>query len=126
MEVAAFLVTTAASVTVIGKDPVPFFASLGEQVGQARPGTFDLILSAQVGRFLLGMHRENKVQFCLGEQVISMSREFKIFKLLIQVAEFIGSEGRLTGVRLRFEEFLPCHFLLWWNFRDILTNLFKL
>ena len=36
-----------------------------------------------------------------------MSREFKIFKLLIQVAEFIGSEGRLTGVRLRFEEFLP-------------------
>ena len=34
MEVAAFLVTTAASVTVIGKDPVPFFASLGEQVGQ--------------------------------------------------------------------------------------------
>ena len=35
MEVAAFLVTTAASVTVIGKDPVPFYASLGEQVGQA-------------------------------------------------------------------------------------------
>ena len=35
MEVAAFLVTTAASVTVIGKDPVPFFASLGEQVVQA-------------------------------------------------------------------------------------------
>ena len=32
MEVAASLVTTAASVTVIGKDPVPFFASLGEQV----------------------------------------------------------------------------------------------
>ena len=80
----------------------------------------------QVGRFLLGMHRENKVQFCLGEQVTSMSREFKIFKLLIQVAEFIGSEGRLTGVRLRFEEFLPCHSLLRGNFRDILTNLFKL
>ena len=32
MEVAASLVTSAASVTVIGKDPVPFFASLGEQV----------------------------------------------------------------------------------------------
>ena len=55
---------------------------------------------------------------------MSMSREFKIFKLLIQVAEFIGSEGRLTGVRLRFEKF--CHSLLWGNFRYILTNLFKL
>ena len=32
MEVAASLVTSAASVTVIGKDLVPFFASLGEQV----------------------------------------------------------------------------------------------
>jgi len=74
MEVAASLVTSAASVTVIGKDPVPFFASLGEQVG----------------RFLLGMHRENKVQFCLNEQV----------------AEFIGSEGRLTGVRLRSDRLL--------------------
>ena len=78
----------------------------------------------QVGRFLLGMHRENKVQFCLGEQVMPMSREFKIFKLLIQVAEFIGSEGRLTGVRLRFEKF--CHFLLRGNFRDILKNMLKL
>ena len=25
---------------------------------------------AQVGRFLMGMHRENKVQFCMGEQVL--------------------------------------------------------
>jgi len=74
MEVAASLVTTAASVTVIGKDPLPFFASLGEQVG----------------KFLMGMHRENKVQFCMGEQV----------------AEFIGSEGRLTGVRLRSDRLL--------------------
>lgn len=33
MEVAASLVTTAASVTVIGRDSLPFRASLGEQVG---------------------------------------------------------------------------------------------
>ena len=49
----------------------------------------------------MGMHRENKVQFCMGEQVRPMSREFGILKLETQVAEFIGSEGRLTGVRLR-------------------------
>ena len=51
----------------------------------------------------MGMHRENKVQFCMGEQVRPMSREFGILKLETQVAEFIGSEGRLTGVRLRCE-----------------------
>ena len=62
---------------------------------------FDLTHFAQVGKFLMGMHRENKVQFCMGEQVRPMSREFGIFKLKTQVAEFIGSEGRLTGVRLR-------------------------
>ena len=28
----------------------------------------------QVGRFLLGMHRENKVQFCLNEQVHLLSK----------------------------------------------------
>ena len=32
MEVAASLVTSAASVTVIGRDTTPFMASLGEQV----------------------------------------------------------------------------------------------
>ena len=32
MEVAASLVTSAASVTVIGRDTTPFLASLGEQV----------------------------------------------------------------------------------------------
>jgi len=53
MEVAAALVDTAASVTVIGKDPVPFLGSLGEDVG----------------RFLLNMHRKKGVQFCLEEDV---------------------------------------------------------
>lgn len=53
MEVAAALVETAASVTVIGRDPVPFLASLGEEVG----------------RFMLNMHRKKGVQFCLEEDV---------------------------------------------------------
>jgi len=77
MEVAAALVSTAASVTVIGKDTLPFLSSLGEQVG----------------KFLLDLHRENRVQFCLGEQV----------------AEFTGSDEpspRLTGVRLRSDRLL--------------------
>ena len=34
MEVAAALVDTAASVTVIGRDPVPILGSLGEKVGK--------------------------------------------------------------------------------------------
>eukprot|EP00090_Calanus_glacialis_P004116 TRINITY_DN13049_c0_g1_i1.p1 TRINITY_DN13049_c0_g1~~TRINITY_DN13049_c0_g1_i1.p1 ORF type:complete len:535 (-),score=224.80 TRINITY_DN13049_c0_g1_i1:73-1677(-) len=53
MEVAAALVDTAASVTVIGRDPVPFLGSLGEEVG----------------RFMLDMHRKKGVQFCLEEDV---------------------------------------------------------
>ena len=100
MEVAASLVTSAASVTVIGKDPVPFFASLGEQValspchygpsdgkrdiGDAQCTKFIKIdqTRLQVGRFLLGMHRENKVQFCLNEQVhlLSNRRESSIWQ----------------------------------------------
>ena len=60
---------------------------------------------AQVGRFLMGMHRENKVQFCMGEQVQRPTLgEFGVLIFASQVAEFIGSEGRLTGVRLRYEE----------------------
>jgi len=53
MEVAAALVETAASVTVIGRDPVPFLGSLGEEVG----------------KFMLDLHRKKGVQFCLEEDV---------------------------------------------------------
>jgi len=53
MEVAAALVETAASVTVIGRDAVPFLGSLGEHVG----------------RVLLRMHRSKGVQFCMEEEV---------------------------------------------------------
>ena len=53
MEVAAALVETAASVTVIGRDPVPFLGSLGEEVG----------------KFMLDLHRKKGVQFSLEEDV---------------------------------------------------------
>ena len=53
MEVAAALVETAASVTVIGRDPVPFLGSFGEEVG----------------RFMLDLHMKKGVQFSLEEDV---------------------------------------------------------
>ena len=53
MEVAAALVETAASVTVIGKDKVPFLGSLGEEVG----------------RYLMTLHQKQGVQFCMEEEV---------------------------------------------------------
>ena len=53
IEVAAALVETAVSVTVIGRDPVPFLGSLGEEVG----------------KFMLDLHRKKGVQFCLEEDV---------------------------------------------------------
>ena len=72
----------------------------------------------------MGMHRENKVQFCMGEQVRPMSRGFGIFKLEMQVAEFIGSEaGRLTGVRLRYEIVSETTFT--WTTVHIVTCLLK-
>ena len=70
MEVAAALVETAASVTVIGRDRVPFLASLGEEVG----------------RYIMSLHQQQGVQFCLEQEV----------------AEFTAdSEGRLEGVVLK-------------------------
>ena len=72
MEVAAALVETAASVTVIGKGKFPFQASLGEEVG----------------RWLMSLHQQQGVQFCMDEEV----------------EQFIGdSEGRLEGVLLKTE-----------------------
>jgi len=53
MEVAAALVETAASVTVIGRDKVPFMASLGEVVG----------------RYIMSQHQSKGVQFVMGEEV---------------------------------------------------------
>ena len=53
MEVAASLIDTAASVTVIGRDKVPFLASLGEEVG----------------RFIMSTHQQKGVQFCMEEEV---------------------------------------------------------
>ena len=72
----------------------------------------------------MGMHRENKVQFCMGEQVRPMSGEFEIFKIKTQVAEFIGSEGRLTGVRLRYEVFAQT--ICSWTYVDMVTRHLKL
>jgi len=70
MEVAASLIETAASVTVIGRDSVPFLSSLGEEVG----------------RYIMAMHQQKGVQFCMEEEI----------------AEFCGnSEGNLVGVLLK-------------------------
>ena len=52
MEVAAAFVESAASFTVIGRDPVPFLGSLGEEVG----------------KFMLDLHMKKGVQFCLEEE----------------------------------------------------------
>ena len=54
-----------------------------------------------------------------------MSRRFGIFKVETQVAEFIGTEGRLTGVRLRWVVFCRNHFHMD-NCVDIVTRLLKL
>jgi len=59
MEVAAALVETAASVTVIGRDTVPFQGSLGREVG----------------RVIAELHREHGVQFCMEEQVAELCAE---------------------------------------------------
>ena len=52
MEVVAALVESAASFTVIGRDPVPFLGSLGEEVG----------------KFMLDLLMKKGVQFCLEEE----------------------------------------------------------
>ena len=49
MEVAAAFVESAASFTVIGRDPVPFLESFGEEVG----------------KLMLDLHMMKGVQFCL-------------------------------------------------------------
>ena len=71
MEVAAALIETAASVTVIGRDSVPFFASLGEEIG----------------RYVMSLHQQKGVQFCMEEEI----------------AEFCGNSetGKLEGVLLK-------------------------
>ena len=56
---AAALVETAASVTVIGRDTVPFQGSLGREVG----------------RVIAELHREHGVQFCMEEQVAELCAE---------------------------------------------------
>ena len=53
MEVASALVESAASVTVIGRDPVPFLGPLGEEVG----------------KFMLDLHMKKGGQLCLEEDV---------------------------------------------------------
>ena len=55
MEVAAALVDTLASVTVIGRDPVPFIGSLGEKVGKFM---LDLLTKEKGGLVLFGGGRE--------------------------------------------------------------------
>lgn len=74
MEVAAALVETAASVTIIGRDSVPFLGTLGEEVG----------------RFMMNIHKEKGVQFCLEEEV----KEFK------------GQNGVLENVILKSDRTL--------------------
>lgn len=70
MEVAAAMVETAASVTVIGRDRVPFLASLGDEVG----------------KYIMSLHQQQGVQFCLEQEVAEFSAD---------------SEGRLEGVVLK-------------------------
>ena len=83
MEVAASLVDTAASVTVICKDPVPFLGSLGEEVG----------------RFMLNMHRKKGVQFCLEEDVKEFQgRNGTLENLILKSERTLKADLAVVGI----------------------------
>ena len=83
MEVAASLVDTAASVTVICKDPVPFLGSLGEEVGG----------------FMLNMHRKKGVQFCLEEDVKEFQgRNGTLENLILKSERTLKADLAVVGI----------------------------
>jgi len=82
MEVAASMVDTAASVTVIGKDKVPFFSALGEDVG----------------RFLMSLHREKGVQFCLEEEVAEFRGKDRLESVTLKSGRTLVADLVVIGV----------------------------
>ena len=82
MEVAAALIETAASVTVIGRDSVPFLASLG----------------VEIGKYIMSLHQQKGVQFCMEEEI----------------AEFCGNSetGKLEGVLLKSDRRLKADLVI--------------
>ena len=82
MEVAAALVDTAASVTVIGRDKVPFLASLGEEVGRA----------------VMSLHQQKGVQFCMEEQVAEFTGTERVEAVVLKSDRRLKADLVVVGV----------------------------
>lgn len=82
MEVAAALIEHAASVTVIGRDKVPFQASLGEEVGRA----------------LMALHQQKGVQFCMEEEVAEFSGDTSLEAVLLKSDRRLKADLVVVGV----------------------------
>jgi len=72
----------AASVTVLGKDRVPFLSSLGEEVGG----------------HILATHKEKGVQFCLEEQVAAFQGRERVESVLLQSGRTLVADIVVIGV----------------------------
>ena len=104
MEVAAALIDHAASVTVIGRDRVPFQVRQLEIIlpfttkSQTLLNSFQASLGEEVGRALMALHQQKGVQFCMEEEVAEFSGDTSLEAVLLKSDRRLKADLVVVGV----------------------------
>ena len=101
MEVAAALIDHAASVTVIGRDRVPFqVRSLVAKHDNNLKQMFSVqaSLGEEVGRALMSLHQQKGVQFCMEEEVAEFSGDSSLEAVLLKSDRRLKADLVVVGV----------------------------